>query len=213
VDFGEGRYSAFFTHVAIWSDKVVGHDVHPNAPGLGRLGEYIRANSDQRVIFRALYEQGLADSSRTSKACGPSSTASTARIRSSRRRTRGCSAHCSRTVPTCPLSASRWEWGRKSRRDAYLPPDLADEVVGLADKAEQFFDALVIRGKSKTQKTAAGNPRTVEVNLLSRRLHVPVDLPRDPANRSAVEQSTAFSALTVGRIGRAHVEKPCKLAS
>lgn len=89
--------------------------------------------------------------------------------------------------------------GRKSKRDAYLPPDVADEVVGLADKAEQFFDALVIRGKSKTQKTAAGNPQTVEVNLLSRRLHVTADLPRDSNNRSAVEQDAAFDALADAR--------------
>src|SRR4051794_16411061 len=62
VDYGDGRYSAFFTHVVIWDDKVVAHDAHANAPGLGRLAEYIRANTEkQRVVFRALYEQGLAD--------------------------------------------------------------------------------------------------------------------------------------------------------
>lgn len=51
-----------FTHVLIWDDKVVAHDAHANAPGLGRLAEYIRAKAEkQRVIFRALYEQGVAD--------------------------------------------------------------------------------------------------------------------------------------------------------
>jgi hypothetical protein len=41
-----GRYSAFFTHVVIWDDKVAAHDAHANAPGLGRLSLYLRDLAD-----------------------------------------------------------------------------------------------------------------------------------------------------------------------
>jgi len=42
VDFGKGRYSAFICHVLIWDDKIAAHDGHANAPGLGRLADFLR---------------------------------------------------------------------------------------------------------------------------------------------------------------------------
>jgi len=59
VTIGKGRYTAFFTHVLMWPDKIAAFDGHANAPGLGRLADYLRLKTGQRVIFRALYEQGL----------------------------------------------------------------------------------------------------------------------------------------------------------
>lgn len=199
VDFGDGRYSAFFAHVVIWDDKVLAHDAHPNAPGLGRLAEYIRSMTDQRVLFRALYEQGLADQLSDLEGVRSVEYGIYRPSKLQNARAEGLFGSLLPDRDAVPSFRVSLGMGRKSKRDAYLPPDLADEVVQLTDRAEQLFDSLVISGKSKTRKTSAGNPQTVSVNLLSQRLHVVADLPRDPDNRSAVEESAAFDALVNAR--------------
>jgi len=59
---------------------------------------------------------------------------------------------------------------RRSRRDAYLPDEVSDEVIALTDAAEQFFDRMVISGPSKTRKRPNGRPEQVRVDLLNQRL-------------------------------------------
>lgn len=200
VDYGDGRYSAFFTNVVIWPDKVVAHDAHANAPGLGRLAEYIRAKTDeQRVIFRALYEQGLAEQLADLEGIRTVEYGIYRPHKKQQAQSQGLFGSLLPNRPDVPAFRVSMGMGRKSKRDAYLPPDLADEVIGMADKAEQYFDSLVVRGRSKTEKTVAGNPKTVEVNLLSRRLHIVADLPRDAKNRSAVDQGATFRALISAR--------------
>jgi hypothetical protein len=200
VDFGDGRYSAFFTHIVIWDDKVVAHDVHPNAPGIGRLAEYIRAKTaKQRVVFRALYEQGLAEQLADLEGIRTVEYGIYRPQKMQQARSQGLFETLLPDRPDVPSLRVSLGMGRKSKRDAYLPPDLADEVVRLADNAEQFFDSLTIRGKSKTRTTAAGNPQTVTLNLLSCRLHVTTELPRDTAIRSAVAADAAFQALVDAR--------------
>jgi hypothetical protein len=71
------------------------------------------------------------------------------------------------------------EWVVVDLETFYLTSEVADEVYQMVDKAGQFFDSLKIRGKSKSVKTEAGRPKIVEVNLLSHRLHMVDDLPRD----------------------------------
>ena len=151
------------------------------------------------MIFRALYEQGLADQFADLDGVRTVEYGIYRPHKAQQARSQGLFGSLLPNRPDVPSFRVSMGMGRKGKRDAYLPPDLADEIVGLADKAEQFFDSLVIRGKSRTQKTDAGNPKTVDVNLLSRRLHVPADLPRDPDNRSAVDQDAAFKALVDAR--------------
>lgn len=58
--------------------------------------------------------------------------------------------------------------------DAYFEPEVEEELFDLADSAEQFFDRLIIRGLSKTEKTPTGQKKSVEV--LSERRIARVDL-------------------------------------
>lgn len=199
VDFGDGHYSAFFTNVVIWPDKVIGHDLHANAPGLGRLADYIRALTDERVIFRALYEQGLEDQLSDLEGVRAVEYGIHRPHKRQQAEKTGLFGTLLPARPDVPSFRVSMSMGRKSKRDAYLPSDVVDDVIGLADTAEQFFDALVVRGHSKTEKTAAGGPKLVTINLLSKRLHVPADLPRDSENRSTVEQRAALDALLEAR--------------
>ncbi len=88
---------------------------------------------------------------------------------------------------------------RKDPRDAYLDDEVAAELLEIADDAEHFFDSMRIRGRSKTEKTPAGSPKTVEINLLSQRLQVERELHSDPENPSLPDQAEAFAALDAAR--------------
>jgi hypothetical protein len=76
---------------------------------------------------------------------------------------------------------------------------LSDEILQIADKAEQFFDSLVVSGKSKTETTPAGNPKTVTVNLLSQRLQVQVSVERDPEGGNVPDADAIYKALIDAR--------------
>lgn len=200
IDLGQGRYSAFITHVSIWPSKIAAHDGHANAPGLGRLSTYLAQQAEERVVFRALYEQGLSE--QLDDLEGIRGVAFGIYSPHKKQAASGMvESLLPRLAPKVPAVRVSLGMSRRSPRDAYLPPELADEVFELADKAEQFFDALKIRGRSKTVKTPAGKPKTVEVNLLSQRLHVPVEVPRDAENLSVPDRKQVFRALS-----RAHRE-------
>jgi hypothetical protein len=199
VDYGEGRYSAFICHVLIWSDNVAALDGHANAPGLGRLADFIRGNTDERVIFRALYEQGLADQLADLEGLRSVEYGIYRPHKLHAARSNGMFGPLLPAQDDVPSFKVTLGMGRKSKRDATLPSEISEQVVGLADSAEQFFDSLTITGRSKTLKTEAGNPMTVSINLLSQRLFVPDDLPRDAENSSTVDAKAARRAMIDAR--------------
>lgn len=196
VDFGEGRYSAFICHVLIWDDKIAAHDGHANAPGLGRLADFIRAKTDERVSFRALYEQGLAQQLADLEGVRSVEYGIYRPHKHQVAQAHGMFGSLLPNRPDVPAFRVSMGMGRKSKRDATLPPDVVEQVVGFADQAEQFFDSLTVSGRSKTLRTEAGNPKTVELNLLSQRLHFPHDIARDAENRSTVASGAARTAMT-----------------
>lgn len=201
ISLREGSYTAFITHVMIWPDLVAAFDRHPNAPGLSRLATYIKELTGERIVFRALYEPGMKErledlrGSRTIEYAihDPHRKASLA----------GHGGMFNNLLPAwfqqVPSLRVRVAMGRKGRRDAYLPDDLHDDVIAMADHAEEFFDSLVISGHSETEQTPAGNPKTVKVNLLSERLHVAVDLARHSELRSLPGRKAVYDALRDAR--------------
>lgn len=209
ITIGKGSYAAFFTHVLIWPDNIAAFDAHVNAPGLGRLAEYLRQRTAERVMFRALYEQGLKEqladlAGYRSFEYGIHDPHKKAAIDSSGM----AGSILPKLWQRVPSIRTKIGMSRRGRRDAYLPPDIANEVIGMTDAAEQFFDALIVRGPSKTQKTQKGNPKQVEVNLLSQRLRVSEEITRDPSGGNLPERSAVFTAL---RHARRELDKTGKL--
>jgi hypothetical protein len=195
INLGTGQYSAFITHVAIWDNKIVAHDAHANAPGLGRLAAYLMDKAEGRVAFRALYEQGLANQLSDLEGLRGLDFAihNPHKLQNATGMLGSLIPQVSSKVPSIQVSVGM---GRRGPRDAYLPDDIAKDVHEIADKAEQLFDTLKIKGKSKTEKTPAGKPKTVELNLLSHRLHVVRELPRDKDNPGIPDQAAVFGALS-----------------
>lgn len=199
VDFGDGRYSSFVSHVLLWSDKVAAYDRHANAPGLGRLADFIRAQTNERVIFRALYEQGLAEQIADLDGVRSVEYGIYRPHKHHAAQARGMFGPLLPAQVEVPAFRVSMGMGRKSKRDATLPPEVTNQVIGMADQAEEFFDALTISGRSKTQKTAAGNPKMIELNLLSQRLHVAADVGREPNNPAAITANAARFQIVAAR--------------
>lgn len=195
ITIGKGRYTAFFTHVLIWPDKVAAFDGHANAPGLGRLADYIRLRTGQRVLFRALYEQGIKerlediahfrsfeygihDPKKKTALAGDSGLV-------------GGLPKVWQKVPSVNVKVGM---SRRSRRDAYLPDEVAEEVVAMSEVAEQFFDRMVIKGPSKTRTKPNGRPEQVRIDLLSERLRREREIERS-ADGNLPDHAATFRAL------------------
>jgi hypothetical protein len=196
IDLADGRYSAFITHVSLWPNKIAVHDHHANAPGLGRLAAYFHHLTEQKVVFRALYEQGLADQLKDLDGLrglevGIHTPHKAQSIGNGM--VENLLPKLAKKVPSLRVSLGM---GRRGPRDAYIDPEVAQLVYEVSDKAEQFFDSFKVSGKSKTVKTPKGQPKTVTINMLSQRLNVEAELPRDGQNPSIPEEVALFKAIT-----------------
>jgi hypothetical protein len=207
ITLPSGSYTAFVTHVALWPNHVVGHDMWGNAPGLGRLAAFTAKRTDQRVLFRPLYDPSLGDRLDDLEGWRGIDIA----IHDPHKRAQAKSMFrglVDRKVPTINITLGM---GRKGARDAYLDPEIAEEITSVIGTAEDFFDGLIIRGHSKTEKTAAGNPKMIEINLLTERLHEPAELEADSSATNLPKAAETVKALERvrrrltddGRLGKA----------
>lgn len=177
ITLPSGTYTAFITHVVLWPSFVAGHDMWANAPGLGRLAIFVARRTDERVLFRPLYDPSLAERLDDLRGWrGVDIAIHDPEKRQAAKRLGILGGLLDTKVPTFHISMGM---GRKGPRDAYLDPAVADQILSEISNAEELFDGLIIRGHSKTEKTKAGNPKLVEINLLTERLHEVVDLPAD----------------------------------
>jgi hypothetical protein len=195
VTIGEGSYTAFFTHVLMWPDKIAAFDAHANAPGLGRLSDYLRIQTGQRVVFRALYEQGLKEQLEDiehfrSFEYGIYDPHKKSALAGNTGMVRGL-PQLWQKVPSVSVKMGM---SRRSRRDAYLPQEVADDVIAMSDVADQFFDRMIISGPSKTRKKPNGRPEQVRVDLLNQRLRREREIKRGD-NGNLPDREATFKAL------------------
>lgn len=216
INIGEGRYTAFTSHVVIWQDKIAAIDMHANAPGLGRLSTYFWKQAQERVAFRPLYKQDVAERLQDLEGIRgvDFSIHEPHKITETRKRGMLGSLLPRRKFPSIHVSAGM---SRRDPHNAYLDDEIAQEIFEIADDAEQFFDRITIRGRSKTEKTPAGRPKTIEINLLSERLQIERQLDTDAANPSLPDQEKVFAALdgarrTLTRDGRLQDAVEARLA-
>lgn len=198
IQIGRGRYTAFTGHVSIWEDKIAAVDMHANCPGFGRLSAYFRRRADQKVVFRPLFAQETAEKLKDLEGIRgiDFSIHELHKVNQARRKGMLRSLLPSRKFPSIHVAAGM---SRREPRDAYFEPEVEEELFALADTAEQFFDRLVIRGLSKTEKTPTGQKKSVEVNLLSERLHVATSLEDDPENVSLPARDLVFGEIDRAR--------------
>jgi hypothetical protein len=198
IQIGEGRYTAFTSHVTIWKDKVAALDMHANSPGLGRLSTYFWKQVTERVAFRPLYNQKTAERLKDLDGIRgvDFSIHEPHKIAEARKRGMLRSVLPTRKFPSIHVSAGM---SRKQPHDAYIDDELADELFEIADSAEQFFDRVTIRGLSKTEKTGTGKKASVEINLLSERLQIERALDSDRENPVLPDQANTFAALDAAR--------------
>lgn len=195
VTIGKGSYTAFFTHVLLWPDKIAAFDGHANAPGLGRLADYLRIQTGQRVIFRALYEQGLKEQLADidhfrSFEYGIYDPHKKSALAGNGGMIRGLPPLWQR-VPSVNVKMGM---SRRSPRDAYLPQEVSDDVIAMSDVADQFFDRMVISGPSKTRRKPNGRPEQVRINLLNQRLRREREIKRSDEG-NLPDPEAAFKAL------------------
>jgi hypothetical protein len=204
-----GTYTAFVTHVVLWRGHVAGHDMWSNAPGLGRLALFIARRTDERVLFRPLFDPSLRDRLDDLRGWrGIDIAIHDPEKREAAKRLGLFGGLLSTRVPTIHVTMGM---GRSGPRDAYLDPDVADQVLAEINNAEDLFDGLVIRGHSKSMTTPAGRPKLIEINLLTERLHEVVDLPADGDATNLPDPGKTVRALTNlrrkmhndGRLGKA----------
>jgi hypothetical protein len=198
IQIGQGRYTAFTSHVTIWKDNVAALDMHANSPGLGRLSTYFWKQATERVAFRPLYHQDTAERLKDLDGIRgvDFSIHEPHKIVEARKRGMLGSVLPRRSFPSIQVSAGM---SRKDSHDAYLDDELAEEFFAIADSAEEFFDRITIRGLSKTEKTKTGKKKAVDINLLSERLQDEGMLESDSDNPSLPDQSTAFAGLAAAR--------------
>jgi hypothetical protein len=173
IQIGEDLYTADLAHAVIWGDKVAAIEVHPNSPGLGRLSRYLSEMTQQRVLFRSLYQPDLAERLADLEGLRGFEFGIYDPRKVQAARQTGLSSLIPQAfgprIPSFRVSAGV---GRRGGQDARLDEEISDEVLRLAARADEFFDSLKLSGKSKSLKTPAGQPKTVQINLLSERLQV-----------------------------------------
>jgi hypothetical protein len=198
IQIGKGRYTAFTGHVLIWDDKIAATDLHANSPGFGRLGMYFRQQAHERVVFRPLYNQETVDRLKDLEGIRGVDFAihEPHKIVQARKRGMLGSLIPRRKFPSISVAVGM---SRKEPKDSYIDPAVEQELLALADDAEQFFDRLIVRGLSKSETTATGQKKSVKINLLSERLHVEQTLSNDAVNPSLPDQNEVFTAMASAR--------------
>jgi hypothetical protein len=201
ITIGEDRYTADVTHVAIWQDKIIAHDVYTNAPGLSRLSAYLRDKADQRVIFRPLYDPNLKTQLEDIEGFRRFEYGIHTPSKVQHARNAGFLSDLFPGAFGEKVPSVRVELGmsRQSPRDAYLDEELSDAMLRALENAEQFFDTVAISGRSKTQKTPAGNPKTVRLNLLKHRIQLGMDIARSPNGGNLPDADSVYEALIDAR--------------
>jgi hypothetical protein len=205
ITLASGEYTSDVAHIALWPDGYAAYDAHGFAPGPQRLAAYLRETCEERVDFFALYDRELLDYVKSLEGL----TAVEFSITSSEKAQRAMDSQ--KGVFAGLISARRGleeiSFGTRisvgRSRGRRLDPQLQADVLDLADKAEDYFDSLRVTGIDPDTK------KSVEVNLLQTRLHMPVDLPRARGGGNAPSPARCFSELDAAKrkLGKRKLEE------
>jgi hypothetical protein len=182
-----------WTHVVIWPDSFAAHDSRRDAPGLNRLATYFRERANQRVRFFPLYDRSLIDLLEGLDEI----KAVELKIQLSR-------AEQLEQAGQGGLFAGLIDVGREadaavistrisvgmSRRN-FLSPSVRQEVLGLAQNAEEFLDSLQITGIREGH--------TVYIDLLRRRLDSTQSVRRSRQLGNAPDPDVMYDAIIQAR--------------
>jgi hypothetical protein len=169
------------------------------------LAAYLGEKCDERVNFIALYDRELIDYVKsldglTSVEFSITNSEKAQRAADSGKGVFGGLLSARRGLEEISFG-TRISVGRT--RDRRLDSQLEAEVLELAEEADQYFDSLRVTGIDPDTK------KSVEVNLLQTRLHVPVDLPRARGGGDAPSATRCFAELDRAKatIGKRKLEE------
>lgn len=211
ITLGTGEYTSDVAHVSVWSDGYAAYDAHGFAPGPPRLAAYLHEVCDERVSFIALYDREQIDYVKSLDGL----TAIEFSVTSSDKAKRA--ADSKKGVFAGLLSARRQQdeisFGTRisvgKKRGRRLDRQLQEEVLELAEQADEYFDSLRVTGVDPNTE------ESVTVNLLQTRLHVPVDLPRARGGGDAPSPTRCFSELDKAKtkLGKQKLEEALRARS
>ncbi|HKU58181.1 MAG TPA: hypothetical protein VJP39_01140 [Gaiellaceae bacterium] len=178
IRIAKGTYTADLAYVVMWADNVAAIEMYPNSPGLGRLQRYLSNMAGQRVMFRSLYQPDLVERLKDLKSLRGVELGVYEPEKAKALAGTGLSSLVPPAFgPKVPSFHVSGGVGRHGGPDASFDKELSDEIIRLAQKADEYFDSLKITGKSKSQVSAAGNALTVTINLVNERIQVEQTFP------------------------------------
>lgn len=176
VDVLDGEAITDWTHVVIWPDGYAAHDPHRDAPSLVRLAVYLRDTVAQRVRFLPLFDRDLLDQLRELDELRAVELrlAKPDALQDLEDRKLGIFAgifNMAREAESANI-ATTISVGRS--RTKHLNPEVKDDVVALAEAANDYLDQLVVRG--------VRDGRAVRIDLLNQRIEGHRDVRRAAPN-------------------------------
>ncbi|MDN3294360.1 hypothetical protein QWM81_09915 [Streptomyces ficellus] len=186
----ENEYPADATHVSIWPDGYCAHDMGRYSPRVSRLAFFLRQKMQEYVNFDPLFNEDAFRKLDEMKGQFRSFDLAMTKPEYSTR-DRGTfgklwPAVAGEELPSVRVSLGMGRYGPKDR---YIDQHLEDELLELAARASDLLTGMVVRGRSSRTN------RVEEVNLLTERLSVEVELPQRADIPSAPRVESVFHEL------------------
>jgi hypothetical protein len=171
ITLASGEYTSDVAHITVWPDGYAAYDAHGFAPGPSRLSAYLSETAEERVDFLALYDRDLLAYVKsldglTAVEFSITSTDKAQRAVDSNKGVFAGLVSARRGLEEISFG-TRISVGRT--KDRRLDTQLQEDVLDLADKADQYFDSLRVTGIDPATGTS------ITINLLQTRIHIPVD--------------------------------------
>lgn len=209
IALGAGDYTSDVSHVVIWPDGYAAYDAHGFAPGPNRLAMYLREKAEERVTFLALYDRELIKYVRSLKGL----TAVEFSISNSEKGQRAADSEkgifegllsARKRTPESVSFAQRISTG--GRKGQTLDDEFQEDILELADRADDYFDSLRVTGIDPHTK------KSVTINVLQTRIHAEAEMPRAKGGGDAPNPRTCFSELekAKAKIGKKKLEEAAR---
>lgn len=189
ISLRDHEYPADVSHVSLWPDGVCAHDYAKNVPRVSRLSLFLRRKLNSHVKFDALYREDMVEKLKAMEGHMRS-----VEVAMTQRHPDGSGAVFGTLIPEnfgrrAPSIRFTLGMGRYGPRDRYLDRETEEQVIALAERADDFVSNMIIRGKNH----ASG--RVEAINLLHERLQVEAEFRHSTSVASMPDPGEVFLAL------------------
>jgi hypothetical protein len=185
-----GYYTADAAHMLIWPDGFFAYDHHGNSPRPGRLSHYLRRKLQRYVTFETYYDPHVVNQLQDIR--GQMRTVEFGMADPDRvNQDRGAFGSLVPAVwgERTPSISVKIGMGRHRARNTYLDGAIEEEVLRIAESADQLVDTLIIAGRSRS------TGRMTRLNLLKETLGEDVEISPAVADSSLPDPDHAFTEI------------------